>query len=660
MFLTLLIVFQMESDYRILLFLLSSFSAGWFRVDGLIVKDAVIYNKIGEIATTNSGWKISLVIDLYIYEELTNQFLANINEITKLMEWANRQYQTPNRSQYKKHFEDLEMEIKFLNHTRKSIHDNFQEYQNLKRERRSVIPIVGDMLSFLFGTTSESDLEDIRGNINRLDQNQNTIKHVMEQSLSILNISRTEIGENRGRINKLYGSMKTISNELLEAVKEEHDIEEFLHSFLQLDSMIANAREMLREIEHVYLELKMQLNFIAIGKLNPSVISPKQLKNILIDIEKQLPKMLALPMDPRTQLLDYFKLLSCTSIMIDQRIVIIIMLPLVDINGNFKIYKAHSLPIPLNWSNHIPESTRTEEWVAEYKLESAGLAINSDRTRYALINEEIMERCLNLRSGACNLKRPTYPVNIAENCIVSLLMDKRIQAQNSCQVELKSTSNFPQAKYIAQGVWAIITLHPLKFRVLCQNGQKPSNVYIQPPIDIISLNKTCTATSDLITLPAHYSTESKYFVRQEIIEKLNQVNITQSNIWQPLHKTHTKLSTLIPPSKLKTIQATNINQLIDKLTDIHNQSENITEFPIWGFIGIVSLSGIFIIIIVYCCKNKKIKHPCARELSRIKRDVEHKPMRDDMPQKDIELTTRADTRGPLYPEITALKLSVDG
>lgn len=150
-------------------------------------KGAVIYNKIWEIATTNSLWKISLVIDLYVYEELTNKFLANINNIAKIMEWANKQYQSPQRVQYKKHFEDLEKEIKFLNQTRKGIHDNLQGYENLKRKRQSVIPIVGNKMCQTVQTADSTVTSDERELTMTEETNDLTTEGVTEPTVTVTN-----------------------------------------------------------------------------------------------------------------------------------------------------------------------------------------------------------------------------------------------------------------------------------------------------------------------------------------------------------------------------------------------------------------------------------------------------------------------------------------
>ena len=64
-------------------------------------------------------------------------------------------------------FKSLRVEVDLLSDTYKSVYDNFDEYQTLslksQRVQRSLIPIIGQLMSTLFGTVSEKDLENITG-----------------------------------------------------------------------------------------------------------------------------------------------------------------------------------------------------------------------------------------------------------------------------------------------------------------------------------------------------------------------------------------------------------------------------------------------------------------------------------------------------------------
>ena len=77
--------------------------------------------------------------------------------------------------------------------------DMLNEFKILQkpRSKRSLLPIVGKALSFLFGTVSEDDLQSINRNINKLATNQRKISHVVAESLTLLNDTRVHVIQNR-------------------------------------------------------------------------------------------------------------------------------------------------------------------------------------------------------------------------------------------------------------------------------------------------------------------------------------------------------------------------------------------------------------------------------------------------------------------------------
>ena len=70
------------------------------------------------------------------------------------------------------------------------------------RTKRSLLPFLGDALSFIIGTPSESEIKAISDNVKTLSTNQGKIRHVVKQSLSLINMTHDKVVENRQRINK--------------------------------------------------------------------------------------------------------------------------------------------------------------------------------------------------------------------------------------------------------------------------------------------------------------------------------------------------------------------------------------------------------------------------------------------------------------------------
>ena len=80
--------------------------------------------------------------------------------------------------------------------------------------QRSLIPIIGKGLNFLFGTATESDLKTICNNENRLAKNQEERAHIINENISVINVIRVEMSENRQAINKIIGSLSLLNSEI--------------------------------------------------------------------------------------------------------------------------------------------------------------------------------------------------------------------------------------------------------------------------------------------------------------------------------------------------------------------------------------------------------------------------------------------------------------
>ena len=86
-------------------------------------------------------------------------------------------------------------------------------------------------MSDVFDIATNAEISSIQRNVYKLAANQDTFMHVVEESLTILNVSRMEIKENRQRINDLLmliGSVEdkviNMSNHLEQEIREARTI----------------------------------------------------------------------------------------------------------------------------------------------------------------------------------------------------------------------------------------------------------------------------------------------------------------------------------------------------------------------------------------------------------------------------------------------------
>ena len=71
--------------------------------------------------------------------------------------------------------------------------ENYIELYDIRvKMKRLLIPVIGNGLNYLFGTARESDLSTICSSFSRLAMNQQEIVHVVDENISVINITRVE------------------------------------------------------------------------------------------------------------------------------------------------------------------------------------------------------------------------------------------------------------------------------------------------------------------------------------------------------------------------------------------------------------------------------------------------------------------------------------
>ena len=190
-------------------------------------------------------------------------------------------------------FKSLRVEVDLLTDTYKSVYDNFDEYQTLsvksQRVQRSLIPIIGQLMSTLFGTVSEKDLENINRNIKSLASNQNRIIHDLDMSLSVLNLTRMQVTENRRSIMDLIVVIQKLDRRIMRLQETFYKkcirLEQFVLTYLQLKMILDEIRLTTQDAAFYLEKLKSELNMLSLQHLATNTISPKDLRELLIEVE---------------------------------------------------------------------------------------------------------------------------------------------------------------------------------------------------------------------------------------------------------------------------------------------------------------------------------------------------------------------------------------
>ena len=189
--------------------------------------------------------------------------------------------------------------------------------------------------------------------------------------------------------------------------------------------LINEIRSLLESARTYLINLHAKLEALSLGKLSTRIISASQLYSLLVDVQSQLPKLLSLIGDPKTNLWSFYKHLTTEAVFMDGKILIIISIPTFRIDHT--LYRAISVPIL------SPTPVKGDsDFLASVSLESAGLLIDKERTRYQLLSDAELAACSDIQF--CTVTSPIYTVSLDKTCIVNTFLS--LTLSKYCRVKV--------------------------------------------------------------------------------------------------------------------------------------------------------------------------------------------------------------------------------
>ena len=386
-------------------------------------------------------------------------------------------------------------------------------------------------------------------------------------------------------------------------------LETLLPMYLQLDGLVEEIKQSLQKAL-IYVEhLQLQLNMLSIGKLSPGIISPLKLRDLLIDIQIRIAAPLRLPGDPKTDLWHFYKMLTCTTIVEEDKILVVVPVSLLDSNDDFEVYRVHNLPIPFNASDGVMSGS-----VASYQLEAEAIAVNTQRTNFVLLTQGELEGCSKASTGFCSIRNPVYPISLNRFCITSLFTKNTEIVKRNCQPMVRLNAILPMAEYLTDGNWIITTQRKLVFSLVCQENERGTReTEVQPPLDIIRLPMSCSASNEYMSLMPYYQNESKFEVEDSISELLLNARVANTTIWKPFHEKLPSFSSIQLPDRLQTVEQIPLRKLI---TELAGQNELVEDtagsYPAWLY----AVVGTLVLVMILTALTFKCKGRCLRGSAR--------------------------------------------
>ena len=415
--------------------------------EGVIIHENVVFYKINDITSTRAEWHISFVQDLQPFRFFLSRVAADIEQIANVTEVMLDHYSGPRQQSFTNTLKNLRDEIESLDGVLNGIFQNYADFKSLgSKAKRSILSIVEKIMFFMFGTLPESQLEYVRHAINELSKNQVDIFHLLEEQMSVLNVSRAQINENRMAILDLVKCVNLFDiriRELTEAIQEKFErVETFVNVYAQMDLIIGGIKDAIL-LANFYLEnLRLELNMLSLDHLSPSLIIPKNLKQLLLEVKTKLPYSLKLPEDPVNNIWYFYRILICKTVLDSDKLLVIINLPLLDQNGEYDVYRIHALPLPWVQASSIQN---LPNMVATYDVQY------KERIRYALLEADEIHAFSNVVMRYYTPRNAVLLVNLHRHCALALFLKENAEVATYCRKLVTPNAMLQQAKYLSVG-----------------------------------------------------------------------------------------------------------------------------------------------------------------------------------------------------------------
>ena len=376
-------------------------------------------------------------------------------------------------------------------------------------QKRSLIPFLGNLLSDLTGVATEKDVQFINKKLRDLAQSDVDLTHIIQDSVTIVNATQLKVNELTGTVNSLLDGLKSVEQacvNLTQWVSSNLDQQNQVSvGFASLANFMQVLQSNILQVEREVDTLRLAIGDVLRHQVTLNVLSPGDLKHMLIEIEAQIGNVYMLPFDIEENLMGYYKELACDSYKSKRGLGVVISLPLLSVSSKVDIYQLKAIPIPFKGTGSI-----------NYQLDHNFLAISKDKTKVAYLSSLEFMKCSKEDSIFCHISSPFRFVSNEEKvCSVALSLRGSVKY---CPVEISfSTLVVPQVIYLNSGRHIVVTNRSEEFLVMCPN--EPSFIkVINPPTGSLNLPLGCKAQSHTVSIaPVYYRKERTISTHRDVL-----------------------------------------------------------------------------------------------------------------------------------------------
>lgn len=439
-------------------------------IQNISANTALYLDNVGQMNVINSRWNLIIYYDLTKFQQEMEHIQILIKKIKT---------ECPIMQNYK---DACDMVITTMNRRYYILKQNNGLLIRKERQKRAPFEFMGSIYHILFGMMDADDRKLMEENMRNLFDNQENLKKLAKEQTSVVdstvNILKKTTAEMNDNFNKMFLQLKSFYAEIQKSTNTERLISFFHVITTQLNLMLDDCEK----IQSAIMSILIDINH---GHINPDLLTVEQLQTELSNIEKSLPDGLILPgKNTNTELKEVYNTMSAKGIMVDNRLVIQMDIPLMN-KHNAEVYKIIRLPVQGNKSAMIP------------RVDGDYIVYNFATNLYFLISQAQINTCTkNLQEQYnCNGNIAWKPAT-ERSCEVSALKQSRHAECNFEEVAKKSVWE----ALSRENHWIFTVFDRFTLSVDCGLGNR--SWMTLPLKGILSLPPGCTAIYEGVTLTA--------------------------------------------------------------------------------------------------------------------------------------------------------------
>ena len=401
--------------------------------------ELVIFQPVLQAYPTGHSWIITTHVSLGNLEHHWKLFTRQLTRTQQFLRSLDQHPSTPTQllSTLQLELSNIQDIYKYSESTITSAIQllNSNQLQTCTQHRRSLLPFLGDALSWLTGTATTKDIHSIKTRINQLTAMQTSQHNILVHIVSILNITRYATQVNRHSIDNLIDAVCTTSqdiNNLYNLTTSLATSINFNQMILHIRSVFANLQDSLHYLQTVSTHTMEYIDAATSGILSSHVLPIMDLQKMLQHIADTLPPTLHLPITPEDTL--HFYRYLCTHVLIENKqFLLLIDIPIQDRARQNTVHQVFTLDVPYrNYSAHYDMNTRY-------------FGVTKDATMGVELSTTQFQTCQQTNGQFCHISTPFQLLANPPTCIAALYTMSRTGIASKCSLQLHktTTTNLP-------------------------------------------------------------------------------------------------------------------------------------------------------------------------------------------------------------------------